>query len=293
MMICEHIGCEDNGIFLSAITMDDDTTTMAQLQKKSKGGLLHDELKMPTNRGDVNHRTRGFGKQCKELAQMNMLQSRVNDNIASRVKKCFAYWLQYHKANHTPVAEVYEKRFAAVLHLFNDHTQCTPGCAAKIAHMGKKEYAPKTPYLCPKMHWDIKQDLVAVVSQYTSKDRLCEIIHDGEAYTDNGTQSNEAVNGATINMAPKAINYATSASFSDRVHHMIGVHNFGHVRFFRAVFSIFHSTLDDDLHEYLLHKQKNKIDALEYLKKQRIRRREKMVMLLNTLTQVQLSKAFT
>ena len=143
------------------------------------------------------------------------------------------------------------------------------------------------------MHWDIKQDLVAVVSQYTSKDRLCEIIHDGEAYTDNGTQSNEAVNGATINMAPKAINYATSTSFSDCVHHMIGMHNFGHVRFFRAVFSIFHSTLDDDLHEYLLHKQKNKIDALEYLKKQRIRRREKMVMLLNTLTQVQLSKAFT
>eukprot|EP00957_Ditylum_brightwellii_P003178 242026-Ditylum_brightwellii.AAC.1 len=118
-----------------------------------------------------------------------MLQSRVNDNIASR---------------------------------------CTPGCAAKIAHMGKKEYAPKTPYLCPKMHWDIKQDLVAVVSQCTSKERLCEIIHDSEAYTDNGIQSNEATNGATINMTPKAINYATSASFSDCVHHMIGVHNFGH-----------------------------------------------------------------
>eukprot|EP00957_Ditylum_brightwellii_P077690 5903629-Ditylum_brightwellii.AAC.1 len=62
-------------------------------------------------------------------------------------------------------------------------------------------------------------------------------------------------------MAPRAINYATSASFSDRVHHMIGVYNFGHVRFFCAVFSIFHSALDDDLHEYLLHKQKKKIDA--------------------------------
>eukprot|EP00957_Ditylum_brightwellii_P167740 12769799-Ditylum_brightwellii.AAC.1 len=71
------------------------------------------------------------------------------------------------------------------------------------------------------MHWDIKQDLVAVVSQYMSKDRLCEIIHDSEAYTDNGTQPNEAANGAAINMTPKAINYATSASFSDRVHHMI------------------------------------------------------------------------
>jgi len=35
VMICEHIGREDNGIFLSDIAMDDDTTTMAQLQKKS------------------------------------------------------------------------------------------------------------------------------------------------------------------------------------------------------------------------------------------------------------------
>ena len=76
---------------------------------------------------------------------MNMSQSRVNDNIASREKKCFAYWLRYHKASHTLVAEVYEKRFAAVLHLFNDHTQCTPGCTAKIAQMEKKEYTPKTP----------------------------------------------------------------------------------------------------------------------------------------------------
>eukprot|EP00957_Ditylum_brightwellii_P102533 7814640-Ditylum_brightwellii.AAC.1 len=94
--------------------------------------------------------------------------------------------------------------------------------------MGGKEYAPKTPYLCPKKHWDIKQDLVAIVFQYMSKDRLREIIHDGEAYTNNGTQSNEAANGDAINMAPKAINYATSPNFSDRVHHMIGVHNFGH-----------------------------------------------------------------
>eukprot|EP00957_Ditylum_brightwellii_P108739 8294975-Ditylum_brightwellii.AAC.1 len=105
---------------------------------------------------------------------------------------------------------------------------------------------PKTPYLCPKIHWDVKQDLLAVVSQYKSKDRLCKIIYDSEAYNDSGTQSNEAVNGATINMTLKAINYATSTSFLDCVHHMIGAHNFDHVSFFYAIFSMFYSTLDND-----------------------------------------------
>eukprot|EP00957_Ditylum_brightwellii_P091940 7000473-Ditylum_brightwellii.AAC.1 len=62
VMICEHIGQECNGIFLSNIAMDDDTTMMAQLQKKSKGGLLQDDFKTPKKQGDVNHYTRGFFK---------------------------------------------------------------------------------------------------------------------------------------------------------------------------------------------------------------------------------------
>eukprot|EP00957_Ditylum_brightwellii_P189690 14439106-Ditylum_brightwellii.AAC.1 len=66
------------------------------------------------------------------------------------------------------------------------------------------------------MHWDIKQDLIPTISMYTTLDWLKEIIHDGEDVLDNGTQPNEAVNGAMIVMAPKAINYATTASFSDQ-----------------------------------------------------------------------------
>ena len=216
--------------------MGDDTTTMTQLQNKTKGGKLDDAFVTPTKRGDVNHRVRGFGNQCNELATMNMTSSRVNKEIASRAKKVFAYWLRFHKANHTPVAEVFESRFAAVFHIFGDHSQCTSGCPARKAQEAKEEYTPKQPFLCPKMHWDIKQDLIATISMYTTLDRLKEIIHDGKDVLDNGTQPNEAVNGAAIVMAPKAINYATAASFSDRVHHMIGVHNFGHVRFLMLFF---------------------------------------------------------
>eukprot|EP00957_Ditylum_brightwellii_P122554 9345881-Ditylum_brightwellii.AAC.1 len=70
--------------------MDDDTTTMTQLQNKTYGGKLDDAFVTPTKRGDVNHRVRGLGNQCNELATMNMTSSRVNKKITSRVKKGFA-----------------------------------------------------------------------------------------------------------------------------------------------------------------------------------------------------------
>eukprot|EP00957_Ditylum_brightwellii_P163208 12427381-Ditylum_brightwellii.AAC.1 len=66
------------------------------------------------------------------------------------------------------------------------------------------------------MHWDIKQDLIATIPMYTTLDRLKDIIHDGKDVLNNVTQPNEVVNGAAIVMAPKAMNYATAASFSDR-----------------------------------------------------------------------------
>eukprot|EP00957_Ditylum_brightwellii_P027428 2073379-Ditylum_brightwellii.AAC.1 len=56
----------------------------------------------------------------------------------------------------------------------------------------KLEYTPKQPCLCPKMHWDIKQHLIAVISMYTTLDWLKEVIHDGEDVLDKGTQPNEA-----------------------------------------------------------------------------------------------------
>eukprot|EP00957_Ditylum_brightwellii_P097295 7410100-Ditylum_brightwellii.AAC.1 len=147
---------------------------------------------------------------------MNMTSSRVNKEIASKAKKVFAYWLRFHKANHTPVAEVFEPRFAAVFHILGDHSQCTFGCPARKAQEAKQEYTPKQPFLCPKMQWDIKQGLIATILMYTTLNWLKEIIHDGKDVLDNGTHPNEAVNGAAVVMAPKAINYATTASFSDQ-----------------------------------------------------------------------------
>eukprot|EP00957_Ditylum_brightwellii_P066506 5048940-Ditylum_brightwellii.AAC.1 len=68
VLITEHVGRENNGVFLSDIVMDDDTTIMAQLQNKRKGGKLDGTFVTPIKRGDVNHRVRGFGNKCNKLA---------------------------------------------------------------------------------------------------------------------------------------------------------------------------------------------------------------------------------
>eukprot|EP00957_Ditylum_brightwellii_P006025 456639-Ditylum_brightwellii.AAC.1 len=72
------------------------------------------------------------------------------------------------------------------------------------------------------MHWDIKQDLSVVIGPYTSRERLNKIIQDNENFADNRTQHNEGLNGTVIGMDPTAIKCATTVSFSDRVHHIIG-----------------------------------------------------------------------
>eukprot|EP00957_Ditylum_brightwellii_P139894 10660111-Ditylum_brightwellii.AAC.1 len=56
VLIAEHVGRQNNGVFLSDIIMDDDTTIMAQLQNKSKGGKLGNIFVTSTKRGDANHR---------------------------------------------------------------------------------------------------------------------------------------------------------------------------------------------------------------------------------------------
>ena len=131
--IVEYLPTTNSGVFLSEIIMDDDTTTMAQLQNKDKGGKLCNELQTPHKKADTNHRIRGLGRQVLELADMRVGQSRVTTEIASRVKRNFAYWLTYHKTQSTPIAEVHRTRNAAVNHMFGCHKFCTPNCPANQA----------------------------------------------------------------------------------------------------------------------------------------------------------------
>ena len=179
--------------------------------------------------------------------------------------------MRFHKANNTDVKTIYEKRLACIDHLLNDHTNCTDECPAR--KVGNESYVPKVAFLDPKMHSDIRDDLEQVVSFYTRKSRIAECIHDG--FLDRGTQYNEATNNATITMAPKTRNYATSFSFSDRVHTMIGVHNFGHVRFNTVVFSLLGQKLPTTLYEYLTIRQQEKTKRRQYKQQPQVKKSRK------------------
>ena len=133
------------------------------------------------------------------------------------------------------------------------------------AIQNKQEYKPKLAYLHPILHSDIYDDVKSIVNFYTSPSRLSEIFHDRTQ--DNGTQYNEAVNNSSMTLVPKARNYATSSSFSDRVYTMIGIHNMSHLRFYAMVFSALNSKIPNNLLEYLWQRQEKKTSKRIYQNK--------------------------
>eukprot|EP00957_Ditylum_brightwellii_P092936 7076670-Ditylum_brightwellii.AAC.1 len=87
IIIAENIAKDNNGIYLANIIIDDDTTTMVQLQNKLNGDLLCDDVETPQKRADVEHHVRGLGQHCKELADLTISRSRVKKEILARCKK--------------------------------------------------------------------------------------------------------------------------------------------------------------------------------------------------------------
>eukprot|EP00957_Ditylum_brightwellii_P170391 12970187-Ditylum_brightwellii.AAC.1 len=83
VLIPDHVASSQNDVFLESIIIDDETTTIDQLQNKKNGGCLIDEVMPPNKRGDVGHRVRSLGRQCEELATMTMTKSHVNNSISS------------------------------------------------------------------------------------------------------------------------------------------------------------------------------------------------------------------
>ena len=187
---------------------------------------------------------------------MGTKESRVNKKISMRCKKNFAYFMRYHKQEGTHLDIIFKHRYACIDHIFDDHSKCTPHCPARKAKVNNLPYHPKEPYLDPMMHSDIRTDLKSVIDTYTQRSRLAEVFHQG--IRDRGTQHNKVINNSTTTMAPKAPNYTTSVSFTDRISTMIGTHNLGHLKFNTAVYALHGRFIPKFLKEYLQHKDEKK-----------------------------------
>eukprot|EP00957_Ditylum_brightwellii_P112670 8588608-Ditylum_brightwellii.AAC.1 len=115
---------------------------------------------------------------------------------------------------------------APVLHHFDDHSQCTPNCPARIAAEKEEQYHARNNFLCKKMHSDIFEDVSSVLNKFTSKSQLKEILHGVS------TQRNEGTNNNTNTKAPKTCVYSSTSSLQDRVATMVGEHNLGHSNYY-------------------------------------------------------------
>jgi hypothetical protein len=229
----------DADVFVEYICIDDDTTMMSHLRRKSDGGNLPDT--MPTNFpiriSDLNHRIRSIGHVVFDLARSTMENSRVTTFVAYRYKKALSYFV-YGMINDNCTAQTFiANKLAPLEHIFGNHEFCTEQCPGKRAIVSKEDYRSKIPPLDKKMHRDIYLDLHETTKPYFEPERVAQIVQEKmpTEIVIGGTQPCEAVNNADCCMAPKNRHYSSTCSLGDRSSTMVGTHNLGEIRFYTSV----------------------------------------------------------
>ncbi len=101
----------------------------------------------------------------------------------------------------------------------------------KAALLGKSFKPPKDHCIDKKDEKTYLQ-LKQVFDQYGSPSMMAQCNH---PYS---TQTNEALNNAVANVAPKTVCYSRTLSLNYRIALVIGIHNMGHVEYLRALFNV-------------------------------------------------------
>jgi hypothetical protein len=81
------------------------------------------------------------------------------------------------------------------------------------------------------------------------------------------TQTNEALNQAIANSAPKSVCYSGSISLYSRVALVIGIHNMGHSEYFTALFAELGVAMTSNLAKFLTYKQNMKERKKNYVRR--------------------------
>jgi hypothetical protein len=87
---------------------------------------------------------------------------------------------------------------------------------------------------------------------YANVDQMAYCIHPFD------TQTNETLNKAITNVAPKSISYSSAFSLFSRIALVIGIHKLGHLVFFHELFDRLGITMGETLLKFLQNKQKTK-----------------------------------
>ena len=280
----------DSKLFIEKMVTDDDASIRAIVahakNPKSKGRLpLH--IPEPRFLADPSHRTRVVARAIFALATLNLDQSECRTIDAMRFKRYFGFMLK--QARNLTIEEMSVKFKAVVEHLFNNHLFCSPEWCKPLraaknktndlpiccpVDLGDRLPSPDSPepnetpqwyYRSKEEHPKLYSQILNAYAPYTTPERIAESNHPYD------TQLNESLNNVVSRYAPKNRTYGTTMSLSNRIAIVIGVHNLGHLGFWKEVYHLIGLPMSTDLHNNLLRKDGRKDLKRKYNEKKEVK----------------------
>jgi hypothetical protein len=145
-------------------------------------------------------------------------------------------------------------------HICGCHERCDAAwCYDKKAIEENLSFHPTSYHWLNKQKYpETYQQLKAIFNQYESVEILQYCNHP------HNTQTNEVLNQAITNIAPKSVCYSGSISLYSRIAHVIGIHNIGHYHYFAALFTEVGLVMTASLAKFLTKKQDRKVSKKAY-----------------------------
>jgi len=243
---------QEKGVSIKAIISDDDSNGRKKAQHMDRGGQLPPHVEEPKFLADPSHRKRVFARSIYNLANASRKVSKVTKGLASHIKYCYGacikrYWL-------LPADEMSAKVWNVLEHISGKHEGCCESfCYDKKAQKLNVPYTPPVDHrICPESDGKTYNQLKEIFGQYASVEQMSYCNHPYD------TQTNEVINQAIANVAPKSVCYSGTVSLMSRVALVVGMHTMGHIDFFRSLFNHLGIPIAVELFKYLERKGKRK-----------------------------------
>ena len=193
---------EEKGISICTIITDDDSNGRSKSRHVTNGGVLPMHVEEPKFCADPSHRKRVVARAIYNLSNLLMKKSAVTKGLATHLKYCYGACV---KRNRHRTAEELSVLVHNILeHICGCHDRCdATWCYDKKAIEEDLPFHPPSDHRLNKEKYpETYEQLKDIFNQYASVEMMqyCNHPHD--------TQTNEALNQAIANIAPKSVCYA-------------------------------------------------------------------------------------
>jgi len=257
---------EEKGVSICCIISDDDSCGRARARHVTNGGQLTENVEEPTFLADPSHRKRVFARAIYNLANAPIKTSAVTKGLAGHIKNCYGACVKRNR--HRSATELSEKVQNILEHICSNHTNCDEAWCydKKAASLGKSLNPPKDHRINKKDEKTYLQ-LKQVFDQYANPSMMAQCNHPFS------TQTNEALNNAVANVAPKTVCYSGTISLTCRIALVVGIHNMGHVHYLQSLFDVIGCTMTPILETFFIKKTIRKEYKQNYVNKVEVKAR--------------------